>query len=160
MKIGVVSDTHSNIDNTTRAISVLGQYDLEAILHCGDIGSPSIVPMFAGTPTHFVFGNCDYETALLKKVIQDEGQFCHERFGEIELAERKIALIHSDDASRFAKTIQSGDYDLVCYGHTHRYEKHVEGSTLVLNPGALHRANPHTVAIVDLDDMSVEHLTL
>jgi len=116
--------------------------------------------MFAGTPTHFVFGNCDFETALLRKVILDEGQFCHDRFGEIELEDRKIALLHSDDASRFAKAIQSGNYDLVCYGHTHQHEKHYEGSTLVLNPGALHRANPHTIAIVDLTDMSVEHLPL
>jgi predicted phosphodiesterase len=41
----------------------------------------------------------------------------------------------------------------VCYGHTHVAESHLEGRTLVLNPGALYRATPHSIATVDLQTM-------
>ena len=85
------------------------------------------------------------------------GLTCHERFGQIELAGRKIAWLHSDDRDLFETTVRSGAWDLVCYGHTHIAEQHYVGSTLVLNPGALYRARPRTIAIVDLIDLAVIH---
>lgn len=81
------------------------------------------------------------------------GCLFHDRFGDLTLAGRRIALLHSDDVQRFRRTTSSGDYDLVCYGHTHIAEQHREGKTLVLNPGALYRANPHSLAVVDLKTM-------
>ncbi|WP_437228343.1 metallophosphoesterase [Planctomicrobium sp. SH661] len=160
MNIGVVSDTHGSIPNTLQAVTLLSRYDVSAVLHCGDIVSAGIVPLFAEWPTHFVFGNCDSETRSLRVAIEEAGQTCHGRFGELELDGRKIALIHSDDASLFQQTIASQEYDLVCYGHTHRYEHHQEGKTLVLNPGALYRANPHSFAVVNLKTMKVTHVPL
>ncbi|WP_417850784.1 YfcE family phosphodiesterase [Thalassoglobus sp.] len=160
MQIGVISDTHSNLDNASRAAEILREHQVEAVIHCGDIGSPIIVHEFTEWPTHFVFGNVDHDEALLRHAIRDAGLTCHDRFGEIELQGRKIAFLHSDNRTKFDKTIASGKYDLVCYGHTHHAESHMEGNTLVLNPGALHRANPHQLAIVDLETMSVQHHVL
>ena len=54
----------------------------------------------------------------------------------------RIAFLHSDDNRLFRQTIESGQWDLVCYGHTHIAKQHREGKTLVLNPGAIYRANP------------------
>ena len=62
---------------------------------------------------------------------------CYGRFGNLELAGRRIALIHSDDAKLFRRITTSNEYDLVCYGHTHQAEQHREGKTLILNPGSL-----------------------
>lgn len=164
MLLGVLSDTHGNLDNTSRAVELLQSQGIEVLLHCGDIGTSSVVAEFAmdvtGWPTHFVFGNVDRDEALLRHAIQDAGQTCHHRYGEIELAGRQIALLHSDDQRLFRTTIESSRFDLVCYGHTHQAESHLAGPTLVLNPGALHRANPHTVATVDLQAMTVEHFPL
>jgi putative phosphoesterase len=158
MKIGVVSDTHGHIANTLAAARMLEALEVEAVLHCGDIGSPEIPKLLAAWPVHFVFGNCDhaYEEDDLRAAIEAAGLTCHGRFGEIELAGRRIALIHSDDARLFRQVISGGKYDLVCYGHTHEAEFHREGKTLVLNPGALYRANPHSIAVVDLTTMQVE----
>jgi hypothetical protein len=39
-------------------------------------------------------------------------------------------------------------------------EQHQVGPTLVLNPGALHRARPHTFAIVDLKTMQATHIPI
>lgn len=160
MQLGIVSDTHGSVHNTLQAVTLLEQYDIVAVLHCGDIVSASIVPLFAEWPTHFVFGNCDADTADLRLAIEEAGQFCHGRFGSLELDGRNIAFLHSDDAARFHSIIASGEYDLVCYGHTHRHEFHHEGKTLVLNPGALYRASPHSFAVVDLQSMEVTHVPL
>jgi hypothetical protein len=37
-------------------------------------------------------------------------------------------------------------------------EQHFEGKTLVLNPGALFRANPRTIAVVELPSLDVEQI--
>lgn len=157
MRLGVVSDTHGNLSNTAKAVELLRALKVEQVIHCGDIGSTAVVHEFVEWPTHFVFGNVDQDPVGLRQAIQDAQLNCHHRFGELELADRKIAFLHSDDQKRFQETIQSGEYDLVCYGHTHKAESHTEGQTLVLNPGAIHRANPHTIATVDLTTMLVEH---
>jgi putative phosphoesterase len=153
MLIGVVSDSHGQVELTRAAVRMLESLAPEVVLHCGDIGSPEIVDLLRPWPTHYVFGNCDQDEDWLRRAILAAGQTCHGRFGDITLADRRIALLHSDDARRFRETIHSGTYDLVCYGHTHRAEQHVEGKTLVLNPGAIYRANPHSIAVVDLRTM-------
>ncbi|HEX5104532.1 MAG TPA: metallophosphoesterase [Pirellulaceae bacterium] len=160
MRIGVISDTHGHVTNTLAAVRLLESLDVEAVLHCGDIGTPEIPKLLATWPTHFVFGNCDHETGELKEAISAAGLTCHGRFADLELGGRKIAVLHSDDARRFRETIFSGRYDLVCYGHTHEAESHREGQTLVLNPGALYRAQPHTLAVVNLPTMEVEIVTV
>ncbi|MEM1305606.1 MAG: metallophosphoesterase family protein, partial [Planctomycetota bacterium] len=87
MKIGVVSDTHGHVELTRPAVRMLREFGVELVLHCGDIGSGDVVRQFAGLPTHFVFGNCDYDRAQLRDAIEAEGQTCHEEFGEIEVGE-------------------------------------------------------------------------
>jgi uncharacterized protein len=160
MLIGVVSDTHGHVANTRQAVRMLESCEVEMVLHCGDIGSIDVVRLFDRWPTHFVFGNVDDQLDLLRDAIEKAGQTCHGRFGELELAGRRIALLHSDDGPRFRETVVSGRYDLVCYGHTHFAEKHHEAATLVLNPGALYRARPHSLAIVRLPELEVTHVPL
>jgi putative phosphoesterase len=160
VRVGVVSDTHGHVPYATEAVSVLRREKVDVVLHCGDIGTPDIVWLFTDWPTHFVFGNCDYEESLLRGAIRDAGLVCHERFGDIELAGRRIALIHSDDGRLFRQVISSGEYDLVCYGHTHIAKLEQAGKTLVLNPGALYRAEPHSLAIVELPALTVRHIQL
>jgi len=160
MRLAVVSDTHGHVGSTTAAIRLLGRQKVEAVIHCGDIGSPAIIPLFSAWPAHFVFGNVDHNEGELARAIQEAGQTCHGHFGKLELAGRKIAWLHSDDRDLFEETVESGEWDLVCYGHTHVAEQHRAGGTLVLNPGALFRATPHTLAVVDLATLKAVHLTL
>lgn len=160
MRIGVVSDTHGHVLYTRAAVEALAKHAVEIVLHCGDIGSPDVVGPFQRWPAHFVFGNVDRNELALRQAIEAAGQTCHGRFGDLTLAGCRIALVHSDDHALFRRTIGSGGYDLVCYGHTHVAEHHREGRTLVLNPGALYRASPHTLAIVTLPELDVEHLTV
>ncbi len=140
MFIGIVSDTHGHVEFARPAVRILESFGVELVIHCGDIGSTDIVSLFRPWPTHFVFGNVDHPAAPLRVAIEAAGLTCHERFGELQAGDRRIAFLHGDDAQRLQHACQCGDYDLVCYGHTHQAEQHQEGRTLVLNPGALYRA--------------------
>jgi putative phosphoesterase len=124
--------------------------EVDAVLHCGDIGSMAVVELLAAWPTHFVFGNCDTDTADFAAAIQQAGQTCHGLFGDLTFEGVRIALLHSHEGRRFRQAIESGEYRLVCYGHTHVAAIERRGETMVLNPGAIYRANPHSVAIVNL----------
>ena len=89
-----------------------------------------IPKLLAAWPTHFVFGNCDTTSDEQRAAIEQAGLTCHGLFGDIELAGRRIALLHSHDARLFRHVCTSGEYDLVCYGHTHHAEQHRVGKTL------------------------------
>lgn len=160
MRLGVVSDSHGHVSHTLPAIRLLESLEVDQVLHCGDIGSASVVELFASWPTHFVFGNCDYDHASLRQAIESAGQSCHGLFGELTIGEQRIALLHSHEQRRFEETIHSGQWDLVCYGHTHVAALDRHGPTLALNPGALYRANPHTLAIVDLPSLEASIIPL
>ena len=162
MLIGIVSDTHGHVPNTRAAIQMLESLGVETVLHCGDIGSNEIVPLFAAWPAHFVFGNVDggVQSVSLRKAIQQAGQTCHDRFGSFSLGGIKIALLHGDDGRLLDETIAAGLHDLVCHGHTHVPREEKIGKTLVLNPGALYRANPHTIAVVELPVLKVESIRI
>ena len=160
MRIAIVSDTHANLPNTLSAVRMMSSLDVHVVIHCGDIGSNEIVPLFKHWPTHFVFGNVDHDEKILREEIERAGQTCHDRFGELNLAGKKIAFLHSDDERLFHEVTRGGEYDLVCYGHTHVAKQEKIGRTLVLNPGALYRARPHTFAIVDLPSLEVTSITI
>jgi hypothetical protein len=160
MRIGVVSDSHGQVEFARAGVRMLESLEVELVIHCGDIGGEAIVPLFAQWPTHFVFGNVDYDQAALREAIETAGQTCHGKFGSLECEGRQIAFLHSDDGRRFSQTSSSGEWDLVCYGHTHIAQQHYDGETLVLNPGALYRASPHSIAIVELPELEAQIVTL
>ena len=159
MRLGVVSDTDGDVPYTMAAVALLRDEHPDIVIHCGDIGTAAIIPLFAEWPTHFVFGNVD-NPAELERAIQQAGQTCHDEFGTLLLDHLRIAWLHSHDARLFQQTITSGKWDLVCYGHTHQRESHLQGTTLVLNPGALYRASPRTFAVVDLPELTIRHISV
>ncbi|QDS97288.1 YfcE family phosphodiesterase [Adhaeretor mobilis] len=164
MRLGIVSDSHGHTELVIPAVRMLESLEVDRVLHCGDIGSPEVVQLFKPWPTDFVFGNCDGNQAELSKAITEAGLTCHQEFGELEIEGCRIALLHSHDQRRFRDALESGSYDLVCYGHTHiaSIDEHSgpHGTTLALNPGALYRANPHSLAVVELPEIRAELITL
>lgn len=149
MLIGVVSDTHGRCDTVTRALNLLQQQGVELIVHCGDIDDTATVRLFAGMPTHFVFGNCDFDRGNLALAMEEIGATLHEPFGELELAGRKVGFIHSDNKRLFHELQQRGGLDYLFYGHTHQAGEHRVGATRIINPGALQRARTKTCVALD-----------
>jgi putative phosphoesterase len=160
MLLGVVSDTHGDVPRTRAAVRMLESLGVAAVIHCGDIGTAEIVSLFSCWPTHFVFGNCDHDRKTLRQDIIAARQTCHGTFGQLEFLGVQVAFLHGDDSELLETTIAGGRYDLVCHGHTHVVRQEQRGDTLVLNPGAVHRANPHTIATVELPERAVNVVTI
>lgn len=159
MLIGIVSDTHGHISLTLEAARQLEPFAITTVLHCGDIGSPEIPRCFLRWPAHFVLGNVDRgRESELESAMQPDHHFLHGEFGDLRFGTRRVALLHGDDPTRLRREVQAGQWDLICVGHTHRPRMQLVGATRILNPGAIFRSRPHTVALVDLGNWEVRWL--
>jgi putative phosphoesterase len=156
MQIGIVSDTHSRNVTAGLALAELRERGITTVLHCGDIEGPETVALFRGLTAHFVFGNCDYEREAIREAVAAIGATLHEPFGNLELEGKRVAFVHGDDKALLRDLEHSEAFDYLFYGHTHHWEEHRTGPTRVINPGALHRANPRTLAVLDLATDEVE----
>ena len=156
MRIGILSDTHSRHATVRTALQLLRDRGIGFVLHCGDIEDAETVELFRGFTAHFVFGNCDWERDSLRNAVVGIGATLHEPFGNLEQDGVKIAFLHGDD-KRLLSDVEHSDYfDFLFYGHTHQPAEHRTGTTRVINPGALHRARPKTLVVLDLATGAIE----
>lgn len=137
MKIAILSDSHDNIWNLEKALTAVNASGAEALLHCGDLIAPFIVAQLAQAfsgPVHIIEGNNDGDGRLQQEVAaQFPHVTLHGIYAELELGGRKIALIHYPEPAR--RIAQSGQFDLVCYGHNHRQNWEEIGNCHLVNPG-------------------------
>lgn len=166
MKIGILSDTHGDIGRSIRALELLLARDCRAILHCGDIGSEEVwlalVTLCRAheVPLHAVFGNVDAHEPELSAFKNGNGVTLWGTRAELELAGKRIAILHGHEEARLIAAIESGAFDYVFTGHTHVAEQYREGRTHVINPGAVYRAHPPSVATVELETDTVDYIEL
>lgn len=126
MKIAVVSDTHNNMANFENALEWLNSQKIQLVLHCGDISTQDTIDQakkFFKGEIKFVKGNADYDLSNLPEKL------------EIEIEKKKIVFLHFPDEAK--KLAQSGNYDLVFYGHTHKPWEENVGDCRLINPGEL-----------------------
>ena len=123
MKIAVVSDTHNNWPNFKKAIDWIKKEKIKLILHCGDICNQETIDeatKYFNGEIKFVKGNGDHGLDLPEKI-------------ELEFNGKKIAFTHFPDMAK--KLAQTGKFDLVFYGHTHRPWDEKIGDCHMINPG-------------------------
>lgn len=118
MKIGIISDTHGLL----RPEIIESLEGCESILHGGDINRQEIIDQLEEiAPVYAVRGNNDKDWAEQIPLFLD-----------IELAGTRIYMTHK----KKDLPADVGGYDLVVFGHSHRYENKTQGKTLLLNPGS------------------------
>jgi putative phosphoesterase len=159
MRIGILSDTHDRVKRTARAVALLRDEGAEVLIHCGDLTGADVVEECALLPSYFVFGNNDYEERKLTRAMATIGGVCLGRGGVIELGGKRIAVTHGDSWAEMGR-LSALNPDYLLYGHFHLAADEREGSTRLINPGALHRAPVHTVAVLDLDRDALKLLTI
>lgn len=141
MKIGIVSDTHGLL----RPEVVKALDGCEVILHGGDITGPEILEKLGDiAPVYAVRGNGDKDWAEHIPQVLD-----------FELAGLHIYMTHK----KKDLPLDVGDYDLVVFGHSHKYEEVRQGKTLMLNPGSCGPRRFHqaiTMAVAEITNGSVE----
>ena len=169
MIIGVVSDSHDNLSKVSRAVEVFKEHGVELILHAGDYIAPFTLKKFseAGVKLIGVFGNNDCEKPVLYKMAMSYGFELHGQPLELELGGRKIILLHGCGNKKFTRIFvdaiaDTGEYDLVVYGHTHEKDYRVleknGKKVIILNPGEVFGGltGISSVAIVDLKTLDVK----
>jgi putative phosphoesterase len=156
MRIGVVSDSHGRYRAVARALELLRDRGVTTVLHCGDIDDAYTVSLFRGLDAHFVFGNCDLDRDELRQAMAAAGVKLYDPWGSLELAGRKLAFLHGDDEHQMRDLLASGAFDYLFHGHTHKPRDERIGTTRVINPGALHRADPKRFVVLDLESGAVE----
>jgi putative phosphoesterase len=156
MIVGVLSDTHGRIGAIRTALAAFREHGAELLIHCGDIDDADAAAAFIGWHAHFVLGNCDWDREGIRAAIARIHGTLHEPYGHLELAGANIAWIHGDNAREFRDIERADQYDFLFYGHTHVAEQHRTGRTLVVNPGALHRARTKTCLVLDTVTKQIE----
>jgi putative phosphoesterase len=157
MRIGILSDTHDKLKRTVRAVELLIAEGAEALIHCGDLTGPEIVEPCGLVPAWFVFGNNDDDWPALRQAIARVQGVCLEWGGEVTLAGKRLAVSHGHMHSDVRRLLAAGPHYFFS-GHSHIAADRRDGPTRRINPGALHRAERYTVALLDLETDTVEFL--
>ena len=158
MLLGILSDTHDQIDRTRRALGLLRDAGAAALVHCGDLTGPEVVEVVSQLPAWFVFGNHDADRVPeLLRAAAEFGSTCLGWGGEVELAGRRVAVAHGHMASDVRRLLAGGP-DYLLSGHSHAACDVAVGATRRINPGALHRAAEYTAALLDLGSGGVRFL--
>jgi putative phosphoesterase len=142
MKIAIVSDTHNNWANFKKAIEWIKKEKIQLILHCGDICSQETLDdanKLFDAKIKFVKGNGDHGLDLPEKMeLEVEGNpsaGASTELSRMSSGRVKIAFCHFPDLAK--KMAQSGKFDVVFYGHTHRpWEEKIKKCHMI-NPGEL-----------------------
>jgi len=142
MRIGIISDTHSWLDQ-----AVIDHFsDCDEIWHAGDIGSLDVLEELESfKPVRAVFGNCDgYE---IRRATKEHLVFM--------AGEKKVLLIHiggyPGHYDRHAlELIEREKPDIFVCGHSHitRVMNDPKHGMLCVNPGSAGHTGIHKVMTV------------
>jgi uncharacterized protein len=165
MKICILSDSHDHIALIDAAVGHAKAVGAEAVLHCGDVVAPSTLHCLErhGLPVHVIHGNNVGDLYTLGRLAANPDN-CIQYYGMdagLTLAGRRIFLVHYPHYARAMAA--TGDWDLVCCGHTHAPAREslpnlCGRQTLLLNPGTIGGVGqaPATYIIGDLATMSFD----
>ena len=154
--IGIISDTHENEEAIKKAVEIFKQTNVEFAVHCGDIICPPMLEHFKGLKMKFVYGNNDGERAGLNSKSKDLGWGKVADEKEFECNGKKFYVYHGTKKERLDAAIKSNKYDYILTGHTHIKRDERIGKTRVINPGALFRIYPYTIALLDAEKDRLE----
>ncbi len=134
MLVAVISDTHLyEPSQWFRGVFRDHLAQADALVHCGDVTGPGMLAFLEASHPNFygVCGNmCSYGAGA---GLPDRITF--------ELEGFRLGAAHgwgprSEVPLRVAEAFGPG-YDVICFGHTHRYTWLRHGTTWLLNPGCL-----------------------
>lgn len=159
MHIGIMSDTHDHMVQIKKAVELFNERKVDHVLHAGDFTSPFTFRILKELRCSFtgIFGNNDGDKLLLHRM---SGGRIFNQPHTFELSDRRIVLIHEHHIAD--ALADSGHYDLVIYGHTHKPEVRKTKNALIVNPGETGSwlYGESTVAIADLSGMTADIIKL
>ncbi|NTU66333.1 MAG: YfcE family phosphodiesterase [Candidatus Moranbacteria bacterium] len=144
MHIAIISDIHDNIPNLEKVLDYCRKEKIGKMICCGDLMTVETLghlnENFSGE-IFFALGNADqrhFPEELFKNHAYGKTKVL-ESFGEEEFDGKRVAFVHFPEAAR--ELAETGKYDFVFHGHTHKPWEEMIGNCKVLNPGNV--ANQH-----------------
>lgn len=149
MIVGILSDSHGDHRIVARVMTLFDSLGVAHLIHCGDVGGGAVFDELVGRPLTFVWGNTDDPPPGLCAYAESVGFILpHAEPTRVELDGKRFAVFHGHEAG-FTSAIGTLDVDYILHGHTHCQRDERFGAQRVINPGALHRARPKSVATLD-----------
>ncbi|WP_436923428.1 metallophosphoesterase [Halosimplex amylolyticum] len=162
MELGIVSDTHDDLDAVEDAVTVFEREGVDAVVHCGDIVAPfSATPFDSSFDFYAVRGNNDGEWAL-QSTVDEFGTYLGE-VGELTFDGSEIAVYHGTGAPLVDALVACGRYDYVLHGHTHEFVHEDRAGTVRINPGGISfegAPGPHYAVVLDTETGEIERFEL
>ncbi|HEY7571629.1 MAG TPA: YfcE family phosphodiesterase [Nitrososphaeraceae archaeon] len=160
MKIGIISDTHDDLDSLRSAIRIFKRELISYVIHAGDFIFPGVVDelkeLMLELPTIKiigVLGNNDGEKLMLYKKFMEIGGELNTEFIDIMISSFRFGIYHGTNENLREAVIRSGIYDVLIHGHTHKRRNEIVEIALkndkiikiiqVLNPGTAHSNFPN-----------------
>lgn len=166
IRLGILSDTHGDVERTARVMRSLRRLGVDEILHCGDIGSTRVLDVLVEVnegweiPITCVLGNVDAWDRTIGAYPRIGRVYVAGRFVEREIGGLRMAMLHGDDDRRWHEAVASGRYNVIFYGHTHVRADDMTGATRCINPGAVFRASPPSMATFDVGERALTYYSL
>ncbi len=136
MKIAIISDIHDNIVNLEKSLIWCNKNSIAALICCGDVTNIDTLDYLTTNfkeSIHLVSGNAD---SFGESEIKNFSNLnFYGRIAQFKISGKTIGMCH--EPFLFEKVLESGDCDIVFYGHTHKpWEEKIKGVRF-LNPGTL-----------------------
>ena len=160
MKIGIISDTHDDLDSLRSAIRIFNRERISFVIHAGDFVFPGVVDELKNLKDVLpevriigVLGNNDGEKLMLSKKFIEIGGELKAEFDDREISSSRFGIYHGTSENLREAAIRSGFYDVFIHGHTHkrrneRVEIALKNEAVikriqVFNPGTAHKNFPN-----------------
>lgn len=157
MRIGVVGDTHNNLQSVRRIVEIFDRAGVERVVHTGDITQAKVLEAFAAMRASLfgVWGNNDLERDTLEHAARTHAMHIVEGPLEVEWHGRSIVVTH-DPLDLDAHL--ADHHALALHGHTHLLRFERVRDTVVFNPGECAGMLPgwNRVGMVDLETLHCE----
>lgn len=140
MKIAIISDTHDNLENLIKALTLINKEKVSALIHCGDVTSIDALKLILQNFKKNIYlslGNGDNENIFFDFLKQNKNfnLIIFKKFGEFIIDNLKFGISHFPEEVK--KGVYNDNFDFCFYGHIHRPWQEKIGNTLILNPGNL-----------------------
>jgi putative phosphoesterase len=155
-RIGVLSDTHDNLDKVRAAVKVFNRLGVEKVLHCGDFVAQFVLGEMGRLemPLVGVYGNCDGDRPALERRAREFGFDLEHGPFRLTVGGRRFVMSHEPFAN-------IAECDYYVHGHTHHL-RHEGTAPVIVNPGEAcgWLTTRSTVAMIDTESDRVDFIDL
>lgn len=157
-KLGLLSDSHGKARLTAKAVELLQKNGAQVLFHMGDVGGVQVVDALVVSdnqgnqvPVHLTWGNLDDQRPdllTIERYARALGVQIYHPEGSVQIGNVKIGITHGHVPGAIQRLVDQKCH-YVLHGHTHEKRDVDYNGTRLINPGALHRVEVVTVAVLD-----------